>query len=262
MLEQYPQMIDEQGAASIDALLARVVERGVLTINADTDLVFYEDMVRRMVDVRGVYDPAKVAALTASDPSLGQGVRPPSDAPRHAFTPSLWTSYTVLEREYEHAVLAGSVPWTLPAEGWLDGEAWMNRVDSVPGRLGRMLAGYSIIGLKREAEKGRTRQQAILGLRVALAAHRHQLRHGTPPSAIDAIDPDLLNFEPVDGFTGGRLVYRWTGDAHLVYAMGADRDDDGGRHATDPSGESAQSISDEYLEGNWDGDWVLFPPRE
>lgn len=262
VLDQYPQMIDEQAAASIDALLARVVERGVLTINADADLVFYEDMVRRMVDDRGVYDPAKVAALTASDPSSGQGVPPPSDAPRDAFTPPLWSSYKVLAEEYEQAAAAGAVPWTLPAEGWLDAKAWMVRIDSIPGRAGRMLAGYSVIGLKSEAEKARTRHQALLGLRVALAAHRHRLRHGEPLASLEGIDPDLLAFEPIDGFTGGCLVYRWTGEGHLVYAFGADGDDDGGRHAVDPEGNAVPFISDDYLRGKWDGDWVVFPPRE
>lgn len=259
VLDQYPQMIDEQTAASIDDLLERVVERGVLTIHADADLVFYEDMVRRMVDDRGAYDPAKVAALTASDRSSGP---PPSDAPRSAFTPSLWSSYEVLAEEYERAAAAGAVPWTLPAEDWLDAKVWMVRIDSIPGRAGRMLAGYPVIGLKSEAEKARTRHQALLGLRVAIAAHRHTLRNGVPPVSIEAIDADLLTFEPIDGFTGGRLVYRWTGEHHMVYALGADRDDDGGRHGLDLEGAAMLRITDEYLSEIVDGDWVVFPPAD
>lgn len=262
VLDQHPQMIDEQTAASIDALLARVVERGALTIHADADLVIYEDMARRMVDDRGAFDPAKVAALTASDPSSGQGVPPPSDAPRSAFTPSLWSSYEVLVEEYERSAAAGAVPWTLPADGWLDAKAWMVRIDSIPGRAGRMLAGYSVIGLKSEAEKARTRHQAMLGLRVALAAHRHRLRHGEAPASLEMIDSDLLAFEPIDGFTGGRLVYRWTGEGHLVYAFGADHDDDAGRPAMGPDGTAVRTITDDYLREKWDGDWVVFPPRE
>lgn len=262
VLNHDPGVIDEQAAGSIDSLLARVAESGVLRINGEADLIFYEDMVRRMADERGVYDRTKVAALVNASPAAGSAIPPPSNAPRSAFTPSLWKAYGVLEKEYERAVAASSVPWLLPPEGWLDAETWMNRVDSVPGRAGRMLAGYSMLGLKFESANFRTQHQALIGLRVALAAHRHHLRHGEPPASLDAIDTDLLTFEPVDGFTGGRLVYRWTGDGHLVYALGADGVDRGGRHAVGPDGEPVGLISDEYLRGKWDGDWVVFPPRE
>ena len=262
VLNTDPGMIDEQAAGSIDRLLAELAESGILLVNGDAELIFYEDMVRRMVNDRGVYDRSKVAALVGTSLAAGSGLPPPSSAPRSAFTPSLLSSLIVLEKEYERAVAASSVPWVLPAEGWLDAEVWMDRVDSVPGRAGRMLTGYSLLGLKLESANFRTQHQALIGLRVALAAHRHHLRHDQPPASLDAIDADLLDFEPVDGFTGGRLIYRWTGEGHLVYALGADGDDDAGRHAVGPDAEPVGLISDEYLLGKWDGDWVVFPPRE
>lgn len=262
VLNEYPELIDERTAELFESLLDRIIATDMLVVDAEADLILHEDMVRRMIDDRGVYDKAKMASLVGSS-STGMTVWPrPSRAPRSAITPALWRSYETLQQEYERAAAASRVPWVLPPGGWIDAEAWMNQRDSIPGRHGRMLAGPSLLGLKAEAAKSRTRFQEVLGLRVALAAHRHQLRHGQPLASLDAIDPDLLPFDPVDGFTGDRLVYRFTNGTHLVYALGADLDDDAGRHATDPDGEPVPFISDEYLTNKWDGDWVLFPARE
>ena len=76
------------------------------------------------------------------------------------------------------------------------------------------------------------------------------------------IDADLLTFDPVDGFTGEAVQYRWVDGRALVYAVGADGDDDGGKLVKTLGEQSGYLISDEYLHERWDGDMVLFPPVE
>ena len=73
------------------------------------------------------------------------------------------------------------------------------------------------------------------------------------------IDDDLMGFEPVDGFSGGPVQYRWSEGRMLVYAVGADGDDDGGVEVVRPEGVEGFLITDEYLREGWDGDMVLFP---
>ena len=106
----------------------------------------------------------------------------------------------------------------------------------------------------------RSGKQYVIGVRVALAAHRHWLRHGKPAMELSDIDDDLLAFDPMDGFTGEPLQYRWVDGHALVYAVGADGDDDGGKRVETPDQSSGYvTITDEYLDQPGDGDMVLFP---
>lgn len=262
-LRTSPGLIDDATAVRIDDLAARVLGSGLLTPDPYWELMAYEDILRRLVDDDGVFVPSRARATVAaldifsSDLSLS-----PSTAPLSAMNPDLVASYHWLEAFVEAGVDATRVPWRPFAITPDEITSWENRPDSIPGRIGRELLVDNHSDWASTACTFRTARQRLLGLRVALAAHRHQLRHGIPPESLGGIDADLLTFEPIDGFTGGRLVYRRTDSGYLVYALGADGDDDGGRPASDPSGEPVESISDEYLEGKWDGDWVLFPPRE
>ena len=259
----HPGLIDDATAARLDALLADVLAAGWTDLDPTMELVMFEDTMRRLMDNNGVYHPVNgLRAIDAIDQPDVYDAPPPSTAPLTAFNPDLLASYHEYERYIRAAEASNRVPWspyTIPQD---EIDAWPKRRDSIPGKIGRLLLGVSTMDWSRTASVFRSTHQRVLGLRVALAAHRHHLRHAEPPASLDAIDADLLAFEPVDGFTGGRLIYRWTGEGHLVYALGADGVDDEGRHAVGPDGEPVGLISDEYLREQWDGDWVVFPPRE
>jgi hypothetical protein len=260
---RHPELIDEATAAHFDGLIADALDQRWTELDPVTELTVFEDIIRRMVDNRGVFNPTLVGqVMPAVDLGNSLPSPPPSTAPLTAFTPDLVASYRELERYVAAGVQATQPPWRPYPISHGEMDSWSKHRDSVPGRIGRLLLGILNADWSKVASTFRTAGHEVLGLRVALAAHRHQLRHGAAPASLDAIDADLLTFDPVDGFTGGRLVYRWTGEGHLVYAFGADLDDDGGRPAVDPDGTAVRTITDEYLRGKWDGDWVVFPPRE
>lgn len=96
----------------------------------------------------------------------------------------------------------------------------------------------------------RAQNQAI---RIAIAAHRHRLRQGHFPESIDAFEPDLIDFEHLDPFVRGALLYRLDEQlGPMVYARGYDDDDDLGHHGVDVHLHSKRSRT-------MDGDFVYYP---
>ncbi len=263
VLSEHPDLIDEPMAALFESWLAEPFNDGSIRPDARWELTAFEDVIRRVVDDRGVYVRAHARIMAGVDDFLWvDDPPPPSTAPLASFNADLLASHAWLERYIASGLAGLEIPWTPITMTKADAQAWVKQRDSAPGSTGHRLVGAMVLDWQVPAQTFRTARQDAVGLRVALAAHRHQLRHAQPPASLDAIDADLLAFDPVDGFTGGRLVYRWRADAHLVYALGADGDDDAGRHATDPDDKPVPTISDDYLRGKWDGDWLVFPPRE
>jgi hypothetical protein len=64
---------------------------------------------------------------------------------------------------------------------------------------------------------------------VALAAERFRLKHGRWPNELADLGPDLLKEVPADPYDGRPLRYRRLPDGVIVYAVGPDGKDDGGR---------------------------------
>jgi hypothetical protein len=69
----------------------------------------------------------------------------------------------------------------------------------------------------------------ILTSRVGLACRIHKSRTGAYPENLEALVPGLLTEVPIDPFTGKPLVYRREGQGFIVYSLGSNLKDDGGR---------------------------------
>ena len=65
--------------------------------------------------------------------------------------------------------------------------------------------------------------------RVGLACKIYKNRHGEFPEALTDLAPEILEEIPVDPFTGASLIYRKEGDGFIVYSVGSNLKDDGGR---------------------------------
>ncbi|HEV3023824.1 MAG TPA: DUF1559 domain-containing protein, partial [Pirellulales bacterium] len=72
----------------------------------------------------------------------------------------------------------------------------------------------------------------------------HNADHGQPPEQLVTLVPEYLLAVPEDPFSGRTLIYRAESPNFVVYSVGRDRRDDGGRPAV-PFG---------------DGDLFLDPP--
>jgi hypothetical protein len=104
------------------------------------------------------------------------------------------------------------------------------------------------------------------GALVALAANIHRRRTGSWPASLDEMVPGLLPELPRDRYDGSVLRYALTPDGPVIYGIGPDMDDDGGRL---PRTGSGRVLLDDVRRGPdargvdgkpVDGDWVLYPP--
>lgn len=65
---------------------------------------------------------------------------------------------------------------------------------------------------------------------LGLALRAYNFDHGRYPDALDALVPDYVEAVPADFATGEPMHYQRKGDGFLLYSVGRDGEDDGGRH--------------------------------
>ena len=85
------------------------------------------------------------------------------------------------------------------------------------------------------------------GIVVGIALELYRRRHGEYPATLDALAPVLLPRVPVDRIAGGPLKYRLIDGRPVVYSVGVDRDDDGGRAATSTDKQPAPALAARWL---------------
>ena len=84
-------------------------------------------------------------------------------------------------------------------------------------------------------------------LLLQLALRAYKLENNKFPDSLYELAPNYLTKVPVDPFGNDKLfIYRRTGDKFILYSLGPDCKDDGGK-----------AITDSYLHGNSKGDIVF-----
>jgi len=76
--------------------------------------------------------------------------------------------------------------------------------------------------------------------RVALALAAYHAEHGKYPAALAALKPKHLDEIPRDRFADAELTYRRTDEGYVLYSVGPNGRDDGGRGRDDPQPEDAE----------------------
>jgi hypothetical protein len=66
-------------------------------------------------------------------------------------------------------------------------------------------------------------------IRTALAIEQFRLKHDQPPDTLDELTPQYLTNVLLDPFDGQALRYTKSTEGYLLYSIGPDRVDDGGR---------------------------------
>ncbi len=69
----------------------------------------------------------------------------------------------------------------------------------------------------------------MLTARAGLACKIYKSKTGRYPDTLDALVPDILSEVPIDPFTGKPLVYKIANGELLIYSLGSNQKDDGGR---------------------------------
>jgi hypothetical protein len=100
---------------------------------------------------------------------------------------------------------------------------------------------------------------------VVIALELWHRRHGAWPDRLDQLVPDLLPQVPPDRIDGQPLRYVVRDGKPILYSLGVDRQNEGGRANTeDPERAAAPGYgpvaADFKVTDYWRGDWVFFPP--
>lgn len=96
-----------------------------------------------------------------------------------------------------------------------------------------------LIPAVREGQRASDRsEQTQRNLHVAFALVAYQRAHGSYPKQLDALAPKYLKQVPLDLFSGKALIYRPAAKGFLLYSVGPNGQDDGGRsYDDDPAGD-------------------------
>jgi hypothetical protein len=86
--------------------------------------------------------------------------------------------------------------------------------------------------LSRYASEGLENNAPLRCAIVGLAVERYRRQHGRWPESLDELKGDFLRAVPLDPFDGQPLRYRKDDEGVVVYSVGPDRKDDGGKRAT------------------------------
>ena len=93
------------------------------------------------------------------------------------------------------------------------------------------------------------------GLVTGIALELYRRKHGNYPETLQQLTPDLLPAVPADRITGDPVRYRIVDGKPLVYSVGSDRQDDGGKVFGKNSSETAAQWGPIAVKG----DWLLYP---
>jgi hypothetical protein len=94
------------------------------------------------------------------------------------------------------------------------------------------------------------------GVVAGIALELFRREHGRYPDSLNPLAPQLLPELPTDRIAGGALRYRLVNGQPLIYSVGANRKDDGGRYTFYPHAAANWESNPEPMP---DGDWVLYP---
>ncbi len=118
-------------------------------------------------------------------------------------------------------------------------------------------------GMRRRSETASGLRDGVL---VGIGLELYRREHGDWPGALGELVPGYLPSVPLDRLTGEPVRYLILEDGPVVYSLGVDGDDDGGRPPVDQDGEVDNGMASPgraYGAFNADeapdGDWMLWP---
>jgi hypothetical protein len=101
------------------------------------------------------------------------------------------------------------------------------QIEQIP--QSHVLTRMFVPGMGGCAETGLRHSAQRRAVRTALAIERYRLKSGSLPVSLDVLVPDYLAAVPPDPFTGQPLKYRQSAKGYVVYSVGQDLSDDGGK---------------------------------
>ena len=105
--------------------------------------------------------------------------------------------------------------------------AWQSKAENVPRH--RILLHVFLSAVDRSCITDLNHVAQVRAARAGLAVERYRLAHGRYPETLDALVPEFLDAVPEDPFDGKPLRYQARANGFVVYSVGHDLADNGGR---------------------------------
>ncbi len=276
LVDHAPACLSDQDLLTLAHVLGTVRGGGALQVSARAraaEQAAFEDFVQRSFtdDGRGdgVLTAEGVKMLSVVSKFGGEG-KPRLTLADAALLPA--ASFLVMGRrenvERYAAVMAAY-------ERWMAVPPWEQKmlppVEELAGlpksgwRLRLSPVVVMLPALSRLADAGYRTTVQRDGVLVAVAAELFKRREGRYPERLEQMVPRYLPAVPVDLFDGKPLRYTVRDGRPLVYSVGHDRVDDGGRGSMGHTGiqpSSAWRFVDQAVAPKMTGDWVLYPEPE
>jgi len=259
------------------------VRGGQLGVRFESERLCFEDVLQRLYSDDGAGDGILSAEGAATWVTLSS--ESPSVAFREIAAPVL------------SLVLAGRAEMEAQYQSILNGVVaesreplWMREESAADRALERLAADpwmswrfLPIVvftpSLSQASAHGWIAMQRRDATLTALALELYRREHGEWPETLAELTPRLMPTVPVDQYDGQPLKYRLIDGQPILYSVGADRKDDGGRVDSGPAGlrratywASPDAVEAARADPTWkaptqankvaDGDFVLWPPPE
>jgi hypothetical protein len=95
--------------------------------------------------------------------------------------------------------------------------------------IGDMMVALLVPAFARVQQSADMNEQTHTNLQIGFALAAHRADHGKYPKTLDALTPKYLPSVPADLFSGKAPIYRPAEKGYLLYSVGVNGQDDGGR---------------------------------
>lgn len=266
---RHPGAFGEEDLARLDALLSGLNGGEPFRMDFSGERMYFDDTVQRMFTDDGNGDGHITSESVSVLGSLGFSQPPTiaSGAGRMGVGAARFVSSRRGEVVARYNEMLGLI------NQWSDRPVWEREstgFDTETARLGTanpMDVGMLMLAMIVPAlDKAATASEAIngevAGTRLVIALQQARLRLGEWPANLAQLDSMGLGPVPVDPFDGNSMRYSLGESGPVVYSIGVDRDDDGGRAVSRsrvwlPAEAARRKAASDPA---YDGDWVFFPP--
>lgn len=282
ILRDRPSLFSDEQLVRLSHRLAGARGGGRLRVRFAAERCFFEDLIQRLYTDDGqgnghltAESPEMLASLYGcEDPSFGALI---GGSGGSVLGPPLLSALVAGRREmllkYEELMAQVEAYASLPL--WQRAESPADReTDRMYGsqieRLRYLPLALLMPSLSRastSAELGTQQRDAAL---VVLACELYRRHNGNWPASLADLSPRYLPTVPADRFDGQPLRYRLVDGQPVIYSIGVDGDDDGGRAPDSESGRRwvrqwqppsvVETLKAQGSPEVPDGDWVLWPP--
>lgn len=261
-LARRPDLFTDDHLAQIAAAYRPLLETPPLRSGFGGERLFFQDVLQRVFTGggRGKIAPRALAWFHAYSSGRGNLGERPEDAPIAAaipylplavFGPTGRDTKSEVDAFYDAAETLVGLPVAQRED--TDAARVIERLDTSGTR--NIVLVSMLPSVTRAIAASDTCRGNLHGLLAAIELERYRLREGSYPASLGDVG---MSPAPIDVISGEPLRYRRDADGSIVlYSVGIDRDDDGGRPPEDVTTATplTRTTSDTA-----DGDWVLYPP--